>query len=230
MVDGVDNRTPVPRVVRLSPEPLTPVAAPVAAPPGGPAMECVTVGSPYEAAAELIAAPAAAIVIDLRLMGPRHLRLLQIARQRGVEILAVGGMPGGLSVEDLSGVRLIARADLPRALRRLLELREGRFQGVPSSDGEYVSHSPLPLRPAQAGEGRRAADGGPKRPAFPPADVPATRPSSPAPCPEAQAPPRPAPPASRDPQPAAQSTPPSGDDARSLLTADELSALLEDAP
>jgi hypothetical protein len=108
-------------------------------------VECVAVQSAYEAAAELVAGdanraaapnwagpangdrshPAAtgavlALVVDLRLMSPRHLRLLQIARERDVELLAVGGIPSGLTPEDLSGVRLVARADLKAALEKLL--------------------------------------------------------------------------------------------------------------
>lgn len=75
--------------------------------------------SGYEAAAELLAAPAAALVVDLRLLAGKHLRLLEIARSLDVEVLAVGSLPIGMTAEDLSGVRLIARRDLPGLLQAL---------------------------------------------------------------------------------------------------------------
>jgi hypothetical protein len=79
-------------------------------------LEVVRADSAYEAAAELLAAPTSALVLDLRLLAPRHLRLLEIARSLDVEMLAVGTLPKALSTEDLSRVRLIARRDLPDAV------------------------------------------------------------------------------------------------------------------
>ena len=76
----------------------------------------VFVPTAYEAAAEILTAPAAALVLDLRLLGPRHARLLEIAREKRLEMLAVGALAAGMTAEDLSGVRLVARDDLPAAL------------------------------------------------------------------------------------------------------------------
>ncbi|MHC4294786.1 MAG: hypothetical protein ACYSTL_04310 [Planctomycetota bacterium] len=81
--------------------------------------KCVRVSTAYEAAAEILAATTAALVIDLRLLPERHLRLLEIARQRKTEILAVGSVPSGLTSENLSGVRLVSLADLPKAISDL---------------------------------------------------------------------------------------------------------------
>ncbi len=84
---------------------------------GGPGVGAIVrVASGYEAAAELLAAPAAALVVDLRLLGGKHLGLLEIARSLAVEVLAVGALPIGMTADDLSGVRLIARCDLADAL------------------------------------------------------------------------------------------------------------------
>lgn len=107
--------------------------------------EIIAVASPYEAAAELIASPAAALVVDLRLMGPRHLRLLEIARSGGAELLAVGPLPPGMTAEDLSGVRLLARADLPAALLQLLQRK-------PSVHPD-VTPGPVAAGPAIDGKG-----------------------------------------------------------------------------
>jgi len=108
--------------------------------------------SGYEAAAELLAAPAAALVVDLRLLGGKHLRLLEIARSLGVEVLAVGSLPIGMSAEDLSQVRLIARRDLPRALEALVRSPQG---------GGVVGDSPpeAPARPADRLPESPPADG-----------------------------------------------------------------------
>jgi hypothetical protein len=176
---------------------------------GGAALECIFVATAYEAAAELIAAPALAIVIDLRLMGPRHLRLLQIARERRVEMLAVGSIPPGLTAEDLSGIRLLARADVKPALQRLLQDRQDR-------EGRYEPTTPPAVAPALSGARAEAAavSGGQDG-----KTVGETRHD------EAQR--------SRTPSPQAAPTPesPSGqspDSLRNILTAGELAALLEE--
>ena len=84
-------------------------------------IELVRAASAYEAVAEMLCEPATALVIDLRLLGARGLRALEIARQRGIEVLATGTVPRGLTSEDLSGVRLLAKRELPDALRRLAD-------------------------------------------------------------------------------------------------------------
>lgn len=105
-------------------------------------LQCIRVASPYEAAAEILAAPTAALVVDLRLVAGRHLRLLEIARQMEVELLAVGAVPPGLTSEDLSGVRLTARADLPAVLARLAQER-------PAATAELPLAEPIVPEPAE---------------------------------------------------------------------------------
>ncbi len=105
--------------------------------------ECIVVASAYEAAAEILSAPTGAMVLDLRLLPVRHLRLLETARQMGVEILAVGSVPVGLTSEDLSGVRLTARADLPNAITRLSGTPEP-FESTRTSPAE-TDRPPEPL-------------------------------------------------------------------------------------
>jgi hypothetical protein len=209
----------IPRVVTLSAESFRAALADLV-----PAVECVPVASPYEAAAEMIAAPAMAIVIDLRLMAPRHLRLLQIARQRGAEVLGVGGIPAGLTAEDLGGVRLIARADLKAALQAVLKAREGRYEGAAPTDGKRTAL--VPARP----DGRAAS---------PSNGHVATRPADPPrPHLDEQAPPRaqaPAPRRQAPSAPPAQQPPPAprheqNPDPRGILSEEEMAALLEDEP
>ena len=138
------------RVVVLSPDAAAFAPAGEAA---GAGLEFIRVGSAYEAAAELVAAapappngPVLALVVDLRLLSHRHLRLLQIARQGGAEVLAVGGIPPGLTAEDLSGVRLLARAELPAMLAKLAQPPAERrsSSSPPPAAGQYVSDAPVP--------------------------------------------------------------------------------------
>ena len=74
----------------------------------------------YEAAAELLAQPAVALLIDLPCLTDRHRKLLHVAKQLKVEVLGVGAFPPGLSASDLSGMRLISLDDLPTTLRTIL--------------------------------------------------------------------------------------------------------------
>jgi hypothetical protein len=93
--------------------------------------ETVCVSGAYEAAAELLAARQAgaaplALVVDLGLLWPRHLGLLQVARKLEAEMLAFGTAVAGLDAEQLAGLRLVSRASLPEALAQF-----ARRQGQP---------------------------------------------------------------------------------------------------
>lgn len=141
------------------------------------------VRSGYEAAAELLAAPAAALVVEMRLLGARHVSLLEIARDLDVEVLGVGSLPIGMTAEDLSGVRLIARGDLARAVRALARLRPPPEPDdePPRTDGEQADlaaaagpaepeqrTSPEPPAPDDDDDEAPGADG--EAPAFAEAD------------------------------------------------------------
>ena len=154
------------RVVALLPD--TAAKASMLQELGSDGLECVPVGSAYEAAAELISAPVAALVIDLRLFGPRHLRLLQIARELSVEMLAVGGIPVGLSAEDLNGVRLLARSEIHGALSRLAgpEVARGQSAGGPQAE-QPATPEPTEQYVSDAGPARSG-----KKPATPAAQPP----------------------------------------------------------
>ncbi len=76
----------------------------------------IRVHSAYEAAAELLIAPADAMVIELACLQAPHLKLLELARSKNIEILGVGQFPASLTSDDLSGVRLTSLTDLPAAI------------------------------------------------------------------------------------------------------------------
>ncbi|MCJ7543217.1 MAG: hypothetical protein MUP47_01420 [Phycisphaerae bacterium] len=82
-----------------------------------PAPGCIPTASAYEAAAELLAGPAAALVVDLRVLRPSHVRLIEIARKAGAELLGVGPLPAWASSDQLRGMRLVSQGQLVESLR-----------------------------------------------------------------------------------------------------------------
>jgi hypothetical protein len=113
--------------------------APCAAPGGeglgfltkslGPALECVRAASAYEAAAELLAGPAEVLVVELRVLRPCHLRLLEIARRAGAKTWGVGPVPPWMTNGRLGGVQIMSRAELARALGTLAGQGQAEAQG-----------------------------------------------------------------------------------------------------
>lgn len=104
--------------------------APDAGVPAG--VDVVCAGGAYEAAAELLAAPAAALVLDLGLLRERHLGLLRVARQTGAAMLAYGTARAAMDAEQLAGVQLVARAELAERLAKLV-----CAEPAPSSDRPF---------------------------------------------------------------------------------------------
>lgn len=82
--------------------------------------QIVPVRNGYAAAAEILAEDTAVLVIDLGALGSRHLGLLEVARQAGVEMLVVGVIPPGMNSDVFSGARLLGRNDLPAAIERII--------------------------------------------------------------------------------------------------------------
>jgi hypothetical protein len=129
--------------------------------------DCLRVTSPYEAAAELLAEPPLAMVIDLRCLTPGDLPLIEVARRRGVEVLAVGSVPLGITTADLSGVRLAARGSLSVML-------DGLAESPPSGGSVPVSSQPVA---SESPDLSAAAPATPKAPHAAPktADAPAPK-------------------------------------------------------
>ena len=129
-------------------------------------LRCIRISSCFEAAAEALAAPALALVIDLGLLGSRQLRLLEIARRMELEVLAFGNMPAGLSTAELSRVRLISCRDLAQAVRRLAEaeLTQGRAATAGTGSDETPAKVAAPRRPMPAPAGNAAGTYQPNRP------------------------------------------------------------------
>jgi len=147
------GRTTPPRVVLF----VSPGLAdgPVA---GGRGGQFVRVSTAYEAAAELLAGPADALVVDLRLLKSAHMPLLDIARRRAVELLGTGALPWGASSDQLAGMKLVARGQLAEAVLAVAarptgppEAAETPQQPAPPAQGAQPSQGEKVGQTAQAG-------------------------------------------------------------------------------
>lgn len=105
-------------------------------------LECVVVGSAYEAVAELLAAPTIALIIDLRLLPVGHLRLLEIARQLGMEMFGVGVLPASMTADELSGLRLVSRRNLPETIKAVADAEMLQLQ-APVETAPQVAQTPV---------------------------------------------------------------------------------------
>jgi len=179
-----------------------------------PGIEIARVASGYEAGAEILADPAAAMVVDFRALGSAHGRLLDVARRMDVAMLGVGTLPVGMSTEGLSGIGLVSTADLPGALEKLAAAAAesaAPAEAPPSAPPAPEPPAPEPPRKKRARrkKAKKAAKRTPGDDAEPKADADAA-----APAPPAEHQPRSAPPQSPS----------------DLLTPEELTALLENEP
>jgi len=183
-----------------------------------PSVEVVRVASGYEAGAEILAAPTAVMVVDFHALSRGDTGLLAVARRMEVELFGVGPLPGRMSAEDLSRLRLLALAELPEAIaERTAPVEEPAPPAEPPSAApEPVS--PPPAEPKKPRRRKRKA----KRPKPPPAEP------QPAPTPTPPADEEPTPPAEPHPTEPARETPAAPQKPGDLLTPEELAALLGD--
>lgn len=85
-----------------------------------PRAEWVRAAGAYQAAAEMLAEPAAALVVDLGRITAGHAGLLSLAGRLGVPVIAFGEVSADLGADALGSARLITREGLPEALDRIL--------------------------------------------------------------------------------------------------------------
>jgi len=117
-------------------------------------VQTISVPSAYEAAAEMLAAPTAALVIDLRAMSGRHGGLLSMARELNVETLGFGPLPTGLARDQVAGLRLVRQEDLPAAISEALAK-----QAAPAQPAVHLAPAKRPKdQPAERGPQRDVRD------------------------------------------------------------------------
>jgi len=81
--------------------------------------QCLYPQTPFEAAAEILAEPTDALVVDLDSLPPGHLGLLTVARRTGTTMILTGKLRVDMDAETLSGARLVARYELADAIASL---------------------------------------------------------------------------------------------------------------
>ncbi|KPK78951.1 MAG: hypothetical protein AMJ81_14250, partial [Phycisphaerae bacterium SM23_33] len=84
------------------------MCATAAAPELDAQVELVRVNSGYEAAAEMLAAPTSALLVDLGRITPAHVALLRLAGQLAVPVVAFGAVSAELRADTLARTRLVA--------------------------------------------------------------------------------------------------------------------------
>ncbi len=107
-----------------------------------PQVKLVEVNSAYEAAAELLREAPAAMVVDLGRISAMHVRLLALAGEKGVPVVAFGTICTELGGGALATVRLVARDRLGSALTETLELPPAgeKVAPVAEADGRSGGH------------------------------------------------------------------------------------------
>lgn len=85
-----------------------------------PDVEVVSVNSGYEAAAELLTGPAAALAVDLGRITASHVPLLDLADRLSVPVVGFGTISAEISSERLSRLRLTGPDRLGEVLAKVL--------------------------------------------------------------------------------------------------------------
>lgn len=123
---------------------------------GGPAsaagqedeeLQFIRVSSGYEAAAELLAAPAEAMVVDLGRITPAHAPLLDLANRLDVPVVAFGTVSADLASEQLSRIRLASAERITEVLDEALQLGRPE-QGLAEAEPAGADASPPQPRAA----------------------------------------------------------------------------------
>ena len=110
--------------------------------------EVVVTASGYEAAAELLAAPAAALLLDLGRITDVHRPLLTMAGRLKIPVVAFGAVRASMSGEWLAGLHLATRASAAEVLSSVLG--EAPAEGTAAEAGQEAAAAGRSLAPPQA--------------------------------------------------------------------------------
>jgi hypothetical protein len=108
----------------------------------------VRVNGPYEAAAELLAGRAGALVADLGRVTAGHEGLLSLAARLAVPVVAFGEISADLGPEALGSARLVSKDRLGEALADVLR-REPDGEAAPGGAEEAAEPEGPAPRPTQ---------------------------------------------------------------------------------
>ena len=122
----------------------------------GRAAGVVVVPTAYEAAAELLAGPTAALVVELPLLTPYHCRLLRLAGDLGVAVLGVGAARRTIRCADLHPLRQVGLEELGERLAEIcreFELSMADFAAAGEIEAQLQQEPPgAPVEVLPAGQ------------------------------------------------------------------------------
>ena len=98
----------------------------------------INVSSGYEAAAEMLARPVCVLVIDLAHLAGRHERLLEIASQLKVPVVAFGTITGVLDGALMKDVHLVGREKVKQVVEKIISEKPSK---APANDAEATIES-----------------------------------------------------------------------------------------
>jgi len=144
----VDENTDAPRAHRV----IALVSPDAAACDLGGRVQVVRVNSGYEAAAELLAGPASALLADLGRITETHTPLLALAEQLEVPVVGFGVLCANLAAERLADVRLVSAEAVAAGLAEILQLAPAEADSpglyepadTKSSDEPEMTYGPQP--------------------------------------------------------------------------------------
>jgi len=96
--------------------------------------------------------------MDLRLLPAEHLRLLEIARQLGMETFGVGTLSASMTTDDLSGLRLVSQRDLTETMKAVAGAEISQLQ-APIQTAAPAAEPPVRLTPARPVDAVAETDG-----------------------------------------------------------------------
>ena len=131
--------------------------------------EVVITASGYEAAAELLAASAAALVLDLGRITDAHRPLLTLAAGMKIPVVAFGTVRAAMSGERLAGLHLATRASVADVLASVLGEAPGEGGEEPAAARAPLVPLQAEYRPAEAEAPSPEAEPAPSRAERPPA-------------------------------------------------------------
>lgn len=127
-------------------------------------VETIRTTSGYEAAAELLAGPASALLVDLGRITAAHVPLLALAGRLEVPVVAFGTVSASLPGSALSALRLVGVQDIAAAIEETLSTaaspaaEAAALDAVPAGQEERPRPRRAELRPARAGDRRTAQE------------------------------------------------------------------------
>ncbi len=125
----------------------------------------VRAASGYEVAAELLAIGAGAVVLDLGAMSRRDAGLPAIVREAEAAAFAVGELPGGLSGDELYGIRIVSRDDVGALVAEQLGRTKAFDETEPASPDTTAQTEGGPaVEPSGSGEAEAEAAPTPAEP------------------------------------------------------------------